>query len=42
MEKYEIISKIGKGNFGMVHQVNRISDNKVSEQEITCNYSDLH
>jgi len=32
MEKYEILGKIGKGNYGLVHLVRRIADNKVSER----------
>jgi len=33
MEKYEIFGKIGKGNYGLVHLVRRIADNKVSERQ---------
>lgn len=29
MDKYEFLSIIGKGSFGLVHKVKRISDGKI-------------
>lgn len=28
MENYQIVSKIGQGNYGLVHLVRRVSDNE--------------